>query len=732
MKKINFLKIALIASLLALAVMLAVSCNFGSDEPDESDIKCASHQASDWIIDKEPGCAEAGSKHKECTLCGEIIETEIIETLDHTEVVIEAKAATCTETGLTNGKKCSVCNKVLVEQTTVATIPHTEQIVEGKAATCTETGLTDGKNCSVCSTVLIAQDTIPALDHEAGDWIIDLPASIGIDGKKHKECIRCQEKLEEATIPAIEETHVHEGATWVITKPATCKEDGSKAFICVCGHAMETQVIAKSTEHTEVTVLGKAATCTSTGLTEGKKCSVCGIVIVKQTPTALTGHTEEIVLGKAATCTETGTTDGKKCTVCGVTTVTQIAVAPKGHTFVGGVCTTCGFKGNYGVWITDGLGMPLTNIIVNIKQDGETVKMIQYKGQYVTFDLEDGEYTVELDLSGLDTEYVYDDSACVLSPDKKSLSIELYRTTSDPEDIYVGYPIDQDYTATNTYGVGSYKVSLTPNDLTFIIFTPKTPAIYTITYECESALSISYHGGTFFVQGNDVSKDNFEFSTYENGLAFNVYSSTIGNSYVFAIKSTDATECVLNIQNAGDPGTRLEDTPWTPYQEDTAKIEEMKNYPQEGTYTVIDLGDTSISAVLNPADGYYHLNSVDGPVIFIDLTSESQYIASIYTICSNQRMGTYVYDADGNVVEKRSYNELFFQCGMPDPSKAESTPSPGLRVPLTEKLAEAIQTFGNNQGWWKEGSSSNLFETAFAGLPYNQKYAWLLYCGYYK
>ena len=42
-------------------------------------------------------------------------------------------------------------------------------------------------------------------------------------------------------------------------------------------------------------------------------------------------HTEETVPGKAATCTETGLTDGKKCTTCGKTTVEQTEIEALGH-----------------------------------------------------------------------------------------------------------------------------------------------------------------------------------------------------------------------------------------------------------------------------------------------------------------------------------------------------------------------------------------------------------------
>lgn len=52
--------------------------------------------------------------------------------------------------------------------TTATTEPlkHTEVTVDGKEATCTETGLTAGKKCSHCGVTLVAQTTIPATGHE--------------------------------------------------------------------------------------------------------------------------------------------------------------------------------------------------------------------------------------------------------------------------------------------------------------------------------------------------------------------------------------------------------------------------------------------------------------------------------------------------------------------------------------------------------------------------------------
>jgi hypothetical protein len=84
---------------------------------------------------------------------------------EHTEEVLPAKDATCTEKGLTEGKKCSECGEILVAQQEIAAKGHTEEVVAGKAATCTEKGLTEGKKCTVCGEVTVAQTEIAAKGH---------------------------------------------------------------------------------------------------------------------------------------------------------------------------------------------------------------------------------------------------------------------------------------------------------------------------------------------------------------------------------------------------------------------------------------------------------------------------------------------------------------------------------------------------------------------------------------
>ena len=112
-------------------------------------LECKVHKFGEWTITKEASCTKDGEKVRICTVCKKT-ETETIPAAGHTEVIDKAVAATCTKTGLTEGKHCSVCNVVIKAQEVVPAKGHkyVDTVVK---PTYTAKGYTLHK-CSVCGT----------------------------------------------------------------------------------------------------------------------------------------------------------------------------------------------------------------------------------------------------------------------------------------------------------------------------------------------------------------------------------------------------------------------------------------------------------------------------------------------------------------------------------------------------------------------------------------------------
>lgn len=86
---------------------------------------------TDGSITTKPTCTEKGVKTYTCTSANcDKTKTEKVAALGHTEVIDKAVAATYTSTGLTEGKHCSVCGKVLIAQKEIPALTNTETSVK--------------------------------------------------------------------------------------------------------------------------------------------------------------------------------------------------------------------------------------------------------------------------------------------------------------------------------------------------------------------------------------------------------------------------------------------------------------------------------------------------------------------------------------------------------------------------------------------------------------------------
>ena len=160
------------------------------------------HSYGPWSMVKKPTCTEPGEETRSCTDAGcRATQTREIAALGHTDMIDVAKAATCTETGLTEGKHCATCGEVLVAQEVTPKLGHTEVVDAAKAATCTETGLTEGKHCSTCGEVLVAQEVTPKLGHAWDNGKVTKEPTETETGVKTFACTCCGETKTE-TIPA--------------------------------------------------------------------------------------------------------------------------------------------------------------------------------------------------------------------------------------------------------------------------------------------------------------------------------------------------------------------------------------------------------------------------------------------------------------------------------------------------------------------------------------------------
>lgn len=181
-RKNIFLLLIAVCVLVLVATVVFVAC----DKTEEPHVE---HSFGEWETIVAPTCDVEGISSRVCVKCGHR-ELSSIEELPHTEVLDAAVAPTCTETGLSEGSHCSVCNKVLVRQETVAALGHVVAADEAVEPTCTTTGLTTGTHCSRCDEIIESQRIVNALGHH-------------LDEANH--CSICNETIEGFTFSLLED-----------------------------------------------------------------------------------------------------------------------------------------------------------------------------------------------------------------------------------------------------------------------------------------------------------------------------------------------------------------------------------------------------------------------------------------------------------------------------------------------------------------------------------------------
>lgn len=137
-----------------------------------------------------PSCEKDGVGQFSCPLCG-ATKTDTIDAHGH-RYSTNVTYPTCTRQGYTS-YTCSYCYDHYIDDY-VSAKDHTEVVDAQKPATCTESGLTEGKHCSMCRTVLVAQEEIPAAGHSFSDWVEVKAPTKKAPGLSERVCASCGEK----------------------------------------------------------------------------------------------------------------------------------------------------------------------------------------------------------------------------------------------------------------------------------------------------------------------------------------------------------------------------------------------------------------------------------------------------------------------------------------------------------------------------------------------------------
>ena len=224
----------LFSFILLLSVALITACRKKPDDVVQG--KPCDHLDTEWITVFDSTCHTLGQKEQVCQKCNKVITTAIINMKNHTEVVVPAKDATCTEEGLTSYKKCSVCNQTLVEPEVIPALNHNYKLdVESLTDTLAKYECT---NCNESYFVEITNGYVCEGEHTEGEFTLVEESTCSKNGKEHKTCLVCGIELEVNYLPLA--------------------------------------------SHEEEVIKGYEPSCGVDGLTDGLKCSSCGKMLTEQ------------------------------------------------------------------------------------------------------------------------------------------------------------------------------------------------------------------------------------------------------------------------------------------------------------------------------------------------------------------------------------------------------------------------------------------------------------------
>lgn len=370
----------------------------------------------------------------------------------------------------------------------------------------------------------------------------------------------------------------------------------------------------------------------------------------------------------------------------------------------------------YKVTVQDALGNPYTaNIAVKFLKDGQqaAMQMVNESGVAEKTMTRDN-YTVELQFTDPNANYRINTEDLTLTADKTELTVVLSMPLGDKSftlyDDVVAYYVT----------AGCTDVTLNAEGRSFYIFSIEQAGKYEFSLAGSDA-AIGYYGERHFVQ------ETCPIEVKDNKFQMSFSQDMLGASPVIGIDAGEGN-AVLCINRIGEPDWTIEQEPWHYYQP-TVTVNPY-TLPAGAKLNKFDIKSADgYNLVLNENDGFYHLDSADGPLVLAllakDKLEKPEYVDTFEQIMENYGPCRYIYDSEGNFVRKEAYYDCLAKY-------IENCDEAYGVYPLTEDLAYIIQQTGAQQRWYQEDSPGYLFKNSngekIPGI--NSEISWLFMCRY--
>lgn len=367
---------------------------------------------------------------------------------------------------------------------------------------------------------------------------------------------------------------------------------------------------------------------------------------------------------------------------------------------------------DYTVTVVDGLGKPISDVMVKFTNtDGETkTRVTDTDGKAFYKNAPAVDYKVILE-QGFSNAFV-DGTVYNINADVTDIKIVL-RDMSKTIDL-VGEVADGSF----AYFVdeGSYQVTADEFGTAYYVFDARITGTYKISIITDNSdATVGYYGIPMFVQSTHRAEGDYD------GRSFELIVQDPETPYVIGVKNFGDDDVVLVIDRIGEAPFDPEYAEWTQIkkQADIDKCEISSGVVLKD----VDVTDSNISVNLGD-DGLYYTN--DGKLVYIKVTGTNEaylpgaslaYLAGYVDNNIGMNIGGYIYDENGDFVEKRNYNLMIEEYMKYCDSKY------GV-VPLTEELAECMMLHGTSTGWWNPSAGNYLFN----GVDVVLENAWLFLC----